>query len=152
MVWDTPADGVGSRRALYGDPIVTDQAAPDPAPRPGRRTFTAEYKARLLAEYETAPHGEKGAVLRREDLFHSPVREWAARDSATLKALSRPGPANNHPGRSKEHIENGKLRAENARLTRQLEQTKTALDIMGKAHVLLENAFESTAGETWSNR
>ena len=58
----------------------------------------------------------------------------------------------NHPGRTKEQIENDKLRAENARLTRQLERTRTALDIMGKAHVLLENAFESTAGETWSSR
>ena len=50
----------------------------DPAPRPTRRTFTAEYKARIVAEYEAAPHGEKSAVLRREGLFHSHVREWAA--------------------------------------------------------------------------
>jgi len=26
------------------------------------RTFTAEYKARIVAEYEAAPHGEKSAV------------------------------------------------------------------------------------------
>ena len=68
---------------------MTEQAAPDPAPRPSRRTFPAEYKARVLTEYEAAAHGEKGAVLRREGLFHSHVREWAAaRDAATLKALS----------------------------------------------------------------
>ena len=86
-------------------------------------------------------------------MFHSHVREWAAaRDAATLKALSGPGPVKNHPGRTKEQIESEKLRAENARLTRQLERTRTALDIMGKAHVLLENAFESTASGTWSSR
>ena len=125
----------------------------DPAPRPSRRTFTAEYKAKVLAEYEGAEHGAKGAVLRREGLFHSHVREWAAaRDSATLKALSGPGPARNHAGRSREQIENDKLREQNARLVRQLEQTKAALDIMGKAHVLLEGAFESTAGDARSRR
>ena len=38
---------------------------PDPAPRPKRRTFTAEYKLRIVAEYDAAPSGEKGAILRR---------------------------------------------------------------------------------------
>lgn len=92
-------------------------------------------------------------MLRREGLFHSHVWEWAAaRDAASIKAWSGPWPAKNHPGRSREQVENDKLRAENARLTRQLERTRTALDIMGKAHVLLEDAFESTAPEPWSRR
>ena len=39
---------------------------PDPAPRPVRRTFTAAYRLSIVAEYEQAPRGEKGAVLRRE--------------------------------------------------------------------------------------
>jgi len=37
----------------------------DPAPRPVRRSFTAAYRARLVAEYEAAPRGKKGGVLRR---------------------------------------------------------------------------------------
>ncbi len=28
----------------------------DPAPKPKRRTYTAEYRARVLAEYEAAPY------------------------------------------------------------------------------------------------
>ncbi|MEX5712428.1 hypothetical protein AB1484_30160 [Parafrankia sp. FMc6] len=40
----------------------------DPAPRPSRRVFNAAYKLRIVAEYESAPHGEKGAILRREGL------------------------------------------------------------------------------------
>jgi hypothetical protein len=48
----------------------------DPAPRPSRRVFTTAYKLRIVAEYENAPHGEKGAVLRREGLFSSHVVEW----------------------------------------------------------------------------
>ena len=61
----------------------------DPAPRPTRRTFTAEYKARIVAEYEAAPHGEKSAVLRREGLFHSHFREWEwNRDAGALAGLA----------------------------------------------------------------
>jgi hypothetical protein len=43
----------------------------DPAPRPKRRTFTSEYKLRIVAEYDAAPRNGKGAVLRRERLYHS---------------------------------------------------------------------------------
>jgi hypothetical protein len=31
-----------------------------------RRTFTANYKPEILAAYDAAPDGEKGALLRRE--------------------------------------------------------------------------------------
>ena len=62
----------------------------DPAPRPVRRSFTAEYKAAVVAEYEAAPHGEKSAVLRREGLFHSHVQEWTRARNTAAPA----GPAN----------------------------------------------------------
>jgi transposase len=39
--------------------------------RARRRTFTAQYKLEVLAAYDAAPDGEKGAVLRREDLYSS---------------------------------------------------------------------------------
>jgi hypothetical protein len=38
----------------------------DPAPRPTRRSFTAEYKTAVVAEYEAAAHGEKSAGQTRE--------------------------------------------------------------------------------------
>jgi transposase len=46
---------------------------PDPEvpERARRRTFTAQYKLEVLAAYDAAPDGEKGAVLRREDLYSS---------------------------------------------------------------------------------
>ncbi|MGH3492004.1 MAG: hypothetical protein ACRDQ1_02055 [Sciscionella sp.] len=44
------------------------EAAADPSPRPVRRTFTAEYRARVVAKYEAAPRGSKAAVLRHERL------------------------------------------------------------------------------------
>jgi len=40
------------------------------------------------------------------------------------------------------------LRAQNVRFTAQLTQTRTTLDIMGKAHELLEMLSESTGTST----
>ena len=61
----------------------------NPAPRPKRRTFSAEYKLRIVAEYDAAPNGEKGAILRRERLYHSHIIEWrAARDAGGMATLA----------------------------------------------------------------
>lgn len=116
----------------------------DPAPKPARRSFTAEYRASVLAEYEAAPHGEKSAVLRREGIYQTQVAEWArARDAA---AEGRPYRRDRTPGSkgSSGSARTVKLEAENKRLARQLEQTQAALDVMGKAHRLLELLSEST--------
>jgi len=122
-----------------------ETTAPNPVPRPSRRSFTASYKLAVVAEYEAAPHGEKSAVLRREGLHHSHIKEWArARDAGARSGLadarkSAPG----SKGSAKDRGEVERLRAQNVRLTAQLAQTRTALDIMGKAHVLLEMLSES---------
>ena len=124
-------------------------SGPDPAPRPSRRVFSTAYKLRIVAEYENAPHGEKGAILRREGLFSSHIVEWTrARDAGALggtRAADR-GPEKK-PGKSAEQVELEKLRRENERLKARLATTETALDIMGKARVLLEQISESTDTE-----
>ena len=56
----------------------------NPAARPTRRSFTAEYKAAVVAEYKAAAHGEKSAVLCREGLFHSHVQEWTRARGAAV--------------------------------------------------------------------
>ena len=61
----------------------------DPAARPRRRTFTAEYKERILDEYDACPAGssERGALLRREGLYTSHLSEWRkARDAGAPEA------------------------------------------------------------------
>ena len=115
-------------------PKSTGQGPVDPAPRPTRRSFTAEYKAAVVAEYEAAPHGEKSAILRREGLFHSHVQEW----SRARNTIAPAGPANGSTGPSvtarlsKAERETERLRVENARLNAKLAQTQAALSIMGK--------------------
>jgi transposase-like protein len=121
-------------------------ASADPAARPSRRTFTAEYKLALVAEYENAPNGEKGAILRREGLYSSHVIEWTrARDAGRLGGGPATSTASATPARrSAEQIELEKLRRQNEKLTSDLARTRMALDIMGKAHALLEELSEST--------
>lgn len=110
----------------------------DPAPRPKRRTFTPEYKLRIVAEYDAAPKGEKGAVLRRERLYDSHVKEWrAARDAGALENLvdRRTGPA--RPKKSPLEAENERLRRQVERLQKEVEKRDAALEVLGKGALLL---------------
>src|SRR5665811_913873 len=107
----------------------------DPAARPRRRSFTAEYKAAIVDEYDQFPVGapERGALLRREGLYTSHIAEWRKqRDAAALEGLSPKGRAK----RSREQVELERLRRRNAHLERELQKTKLALGITGKAGLL----------------
>ena len=114
----------------------------DPAAKPQRRSFSAQYKAEILAEYDSHPRGseERGAILRREGLYTSHISEWrrqaeaGSREGLARKAKKR---------RSSEEIELEKLRAKNERLEAELEKTRSALEITGKVHALLEQLSES---------
>jgi transposase len=127
----------------------TPASAGDPASRPTRRVFSPEYKLAMVAEYENAPNGEKGAVLRREGLYSSHIIEWTrARDAGALTGGSAESAAPaKRVKRSAEQVELEKLRRRNEKLESDLKKTRMALDIMGKAHALLEELSESTDDE-----
>ncbi|MDI5973548.1 hypothetical protein POF50_030125 [Streptomyces sp. SL13] len=117
---------------------------PDPAPRPKRRTFTAEYKLRIVAEYDAAPNGEKGAILRRERLYHSHVIEWrAARDAGAMATLVDQRTSAVRPKKAAEQAELERLRKKVARLEQEGAQKDAALDLMGKASALLQMISKS---------
>jgi multidrug resistance efflux pump len=122
--------------------------------------FTAEYKLAMVAEYDRASApGERGGLLRREGLYHSHIIEWRkARDAGTLVARPAAGqpdartaketeqsaPQRRRRGKaSAEQAEVQRLRRQNEKLARDLARTQTALEIMGKAHALLELLSES---------
>lgn len=120
------------------------RSAAGPSPRPTRRSFTPEYKLGIVTEYENTPAGEKGAILRREGLYSSHVIEWTkARDAGAWAGVSDSRRSDKRPKRTPTESELEKLRARNAKLEAELATTKTALDIMGKAHALLEQLSES---------
>jgi transposase-like protein len=112
------------------------------AARPRRRVFSAEYKLSILEQYERLDEpGAKGALLRREGLYSSHIVEWRrARDAGALNALAAQG---RRPKKSAEAAGLERLRRHNERLAAELARTKAALDIMGKAHALLEQLSES---------
>ena len=107
------------------------------ADRPKRRTFTADYKAQIVGEYDAADHGERGAILRREGLYSSHITEW--RKAAEVGAVAALGPKTRN--RRDREIEQLRVRAEKAEA--ELERTKAVLDIVGKTHALLETLSES---------
>jgi transposase-like protein len=111
--------------------------------------FSPEYKLAIVTEYENAPNGEKGAILRREGLYSSHVIEWTrARDAGVLTdSPTDPAAPSKRPKKSAEQIELEKLRRRNAKLEADLTKTRLALDIMGKAHALLEELSESAEND-----
>ena len=113
--------------------------------QPRRRTFTGAYKLAMIEKYDAAAEpGAKGALLRGEGLYDSHISYWRkARDSGALAASAAAGPAVAHAGRPAGQAENERLRKRLAKAEVKLEQTRAALDIMGKAFALLELLSES---------
>jgi transposase len=119
-------------------------ATPGPATaeRPVRRTFTAEYKQRILREADAAvASGEAGAIgalLRREGLWSSHLTSWRRlRDRGELAGLGPkkrgPKPAAKNPLAD----ENELLRRQNARLQSDLDKAKVIIDVQKKLSTLL---------------
>lgn len=148
---DPSAGSAGSVDPSAGsvDPVV------DPAANAFRRSFTAEYRARVVAEYEAAPRGEKAAVLRREGLYQSQVQKWMVARDRLASGAAAPGPprpshrAKAAPGGPDDPV---RLRAENERLARELAKAQAVVEVMGKLQGLLETISESTGTASWSTK
>ena len=140
----TIADVIAARTGQDGTVAASDGPR---AGRPKRRAFTAEYKLRILEEYEKAESPrERAALLRREGIYTSSISEWRRiRDAAAREEIpeSKPG----RPPRQAADTENERLRKENEKLAAELARTKAALEIVGKAHALLEMLSESADSE-----
>jgi transposase-like protein len=114
---------------------------PDPevVAKPKRRTYTAEYKQRILEEAEVAAatRGSLGALLRREGLYSSLLTYWRReRANGILEALTpqKRGPKSK---RNPLEEENQKLRRQNARLTEDLRKANIIIDVQKKVAALL---------------
>lgn len=128
--------------AASGEPGSGSAAGPRAGQR-ARRTFTAAYKARMVAEYDgCTEHGARGALLRREGLYQSHIGKWRAAQSRKEGRTADPVAAKSSAG--SDGPENRRLRAENAKLAAELTRTKAVMEVLGKAHALLEILSEST--------
>jgi transposase len=123
----------------------------DPAAKPRRRRFRAEYKMRILAEYDalTDP-GAKGALLRREGLYTSHLAEWRrAREVGAVRELE---PKTRTARRTPEQVELERARRRIERLEDQLAKHRLALEIQGKASELLERLLAESEEDNKQQR
>jgi transposase len=125
----TPSDSTALEGRSHGTLEVV--------PKAKRRTFTAEYKARILREAEAASsaRGGVGELLRREGLYSSHLTEWRkeARQGA-LKGLSK---KRGRKAMSAESRELEQLRRDKARLEEKLRKAEIIIDVQKKVASLL---------------
>ena len=130
----------GARRAT-GDPgHVPTSRAPDPDPEvPAtvqRRRFSPEYRLCILTQADACKKpGEVGALLRREGLYSSLLRNWRRqREAGALREMRgrRRGP----PPRPVDPRVT-QLEAENRRLQRKLQRAETIITLPKKVAEIL---------------
>lgn len=112
-----------------------------------RRTFSAEYKLRILDEASACrTPRERGALLRREGLYSSHLTNW--RRELHAGALNGLHPKKRGPKSNPLAVENAQLKRELARLEAKLERAETIIEVQKKLSQLLGLP---TAGESDEN-
>lgn len=99
-----------------------------------RRTFTSEYKLKILTELDRCSTvAQRGAVLRKEGLFSSSVSDW--RQQRAQGALSALSPKRGRPAAapaSQDALKLAALERENASLQRRLAQAEAIIEVQKK--------------------
>jgi transposase len=122
---------------------VSEPAEPEVTERATRRVFSAQYKLKILAEYERRDRDGRSALLRREGLYTSSISEWRKqRDEGALQAL---GVAPGRPTTDPREHELAKLRHENTRLQADLAKARRVIEVQGKLSALLEQLATGSA-------
>ena len=140
--------GAGGRAAPEGaatpevpDPELVEQAK--------RRSFTAEYKAKILAEADACTRpGEVGELLRREGLYTSHLTYWRKqRKDGALKEFGRP--RGRKPGDRRDQEIAG-LKRKLERSEAELVKARRVIEIQGNVSALLEEMLGtvSASGST----
>lgn len=137
--------GAGGRAAPEGvsDPELVEQAK--------RRSFTAEYKARVLAEADAcARPGEVGELLRREGLYTSHLTYWRKqRRDGAMKELGQPR------GRKPVDRRDQEITALKRKLERseaELAKMKRVVEIQGNVSALLEEMLGTDSASRSTER
>jgi transposase-like protein len=103
-----------------------------------RRTFTADYKQRILAEADQAKgSGGIGALLRREGLYSSVLTNWRRERAAGVRQSLAPQKRGPKSKRDPVQEEIQKLQKDNARLTEHLRKAEIVIDVQKKVGALL---------------
>jgi len=137
--------GAGGRAAPAGvpDPELVEQAK--------RRSFTAEYKARILAEADASTRpGEVGELLRREGLYTSHLTYWRKqRKDGALKELGKPRGRKPVDKRDQELVQ---VKRKLERSEAELAKARRVIEIQGNVSALLEEMLETDSASRSTER
>ena len=131
--------------AAVADKTVATAPPAPPPPNPEvvadakRRSFTLEYKLRILAEADAAKAtpGGVGALLRREGIYSSHLSTWRREREAGMRQALTPkarGPKSNSDPRQQELDQ---LRRDNQRLTEALRKAELIIEVQKKVGMLM---------------
>ena len=143
--------GAGGRGRPEG--VAGPERVPDPelVEQAKRRVFTAEYKARILAEADACTRpGEVGELLRREGLYTSHLTYWRKqRKDGALKELGRP---HGRKPADKRDQEIAALTRRAERAEAELVKMKRVVEIQGNVSALLEEMLGSGSAQRSTER
>ena len=107
------------------------------------RSYTAEYKRRIVEEVNQAPRGGIAVILRREGLYTTTVETWR-KDLASSFEPRKRGRKVSEQTALKKDLQ--RLQQENERLKRKLEHAELIIDVQKKVarmlNMLPENSDE----------
>ena len=129
----TAEAGAGPGSSARPDPEVVAKAK--------RRTFSTEYKIRILeqADAASATPGGVGALLRREGLYSSHLVSWRRERQAGILDALKPRKRGPRSERNPMEEEVQKLRRQLGQLTEKLRKAEIIIDVQKKVAALLGN-------------
>jgi transposase-like protein len=106
--------------------------------KPKRRTFSTEYKIRILEEADAATTpGGVGALLRREGLYSSHLTSWRRERATGIIQGLKPRKRGRKSERDPLAEENEKLRRQVGQLTEKLRKAEIIIEVQKKVAALL---------------
>lgn len=143
----TPAQSVTTEATDQRPGRSPQTPDPEVLPKPKRRTFTAEYKADILAQADACAPGQVGDLLRREGLYSSYLTDWRReREGGAMNGL-KPKKRGRKRNPDKElQDENEKLRRQVQGLENELYKARMVIDVQKKVAMLL-GVVERTSNE-----
>lgn len=119
------------------------------APRTkGRRQFSAAEKQRLVRAADACAHGELGALLRKEGIYHSQLMDWRrqlAKSGGAGLEPKKTGPVPKYDAKDREIMA---LNSKVKKLERELGIVNSLVELQKKAQALIAAMREEDASCT----
>lgn len=125
-------------KPLRVSPPETFSTSEVQAPRTkGRRQFSVAEKQRILRAADACGHGELGAMLRKEGIYHSQLSDWRAQRAKSGSSGLNPkrsGPVSKMDAKDREILA---LNSQLKKLTRELSIVNGLVELQKKAQALI---------------